>query len=362
MSIHPLDETLQAAGARFADVRDVRVAADFGDVRAEYTAAATGAAIHDRREQGLIEITGNDRAAWLSNLVTNAVKTLGPGEGNYAFAPSVKGRIQFDLNMLVMADAIWVDLDRRMVEKAMAHFDRYLITEDVRLKDRSADFVRIALLGPQAAEITDALGATHAPAMAALGSTRATLAQKSRPLVRHDFAGVFGVELFVDAADAAACWTRLMEIGRAVNLTPVGRSAVEILRIEAGIPVFGQDIDDTTLPAETQQIERAINYQKGCYLGQEVVERMRAYKSIARKLVGLRLDGDTVPVAPLPLKRQDTEAGRITSACKSIALDAVIALGYVRTAHTAPETELTVDIEPPIRAAVAPLPFRARPQ
>jgi folate-binding protein YgfZ len=358
MASHPLDDALQSAGAAFDDVRGLRVATDFGDIRAEYDAALTGAALYDARERGLIELTGKDRAPWLHNLVTSAVKTLQPNEGNYAFATDVKGRILFDLNVLVLDDRIWLDVDRRLIEKAMTHMDRYLIMEDAKLSDRSDAFARIALLGPKAPDIVAQLGASHAPSMASLGSTTVTLLDKPRRLVRHDFAGVFGAELYIEAEDAPACWKQLLQFGQSVGLRPVGRTAVHVLRVEAGIPAYGEDIDDTVLPAETQQIERAISYVKGCYLGQEVVERMRSHGALARKLVGLRFDGDPNVQSGAKLLINGTDAGRITSVCRSYAVDATIGLGYLKTAHGNPGTRVNVAAEPPTEAEIVALPFR----
>ncbi len=358
MSADPLDDALRSAGASFDDVRGVRVAADFGDVRAEYGAALEGAALYDARERGLIELTGGDRAAWLHNLVTNAVKTLRPGEGNYAFATDVKGRILFDFNVLVLDDRIWLDVDRRLIEKAMTHADRYLIMEDAKLTDRGDAFARIALLGPRAAQVVAQLGAPHAPAMASLGSTMVTLLDKPRRLVRNDFAGTFGVELYVEAENAAACWRHLLELGQPAGLRPIGRTAVHVLRVEAGIPVCGEDIDDTVLPAETRQIERAVSYVKGCYLGQEVVERMRSHGALARTLVGLRFEGDPTIQPGAALQVDGTSAGRLTSVCRSFALSAVVGLGYLKTAHAQAGTRVFTESEPPAEAEVVCLPFR----
>lgn len=357
MSEHPLDQVVTSAGARWEESLGVRMAADYGDVRAEHEVAFAGAAICDARDRGVIEIRGRDRATWLHNLVTNTIKTLQPGEGNYGFAINVKGRILMDFNMLVLGDAIWLDIDRRLIAKALAHFDRYTITEDVQCRDRSGEFARIALTGPKAAEIADALGATNAPVMAALSSAPVALAGRHRLMVRHDFAGVFGVEFFVESEDAARCWERLLEIGAPVGLRPVGRAAIETLRIEAGIPRYGQDIDEEVLPAETDQIERAISYVKGCYLGQEVVERMRSRGALARKLVGLRFSDEGVQPAA-PLRAGEAEVGRVTSVCRSFALAARIGLGYLRTGHTEPGTRVSVGAAGAVTAEVVPLPMR----
>ncbi len=356
MNPHPLDECETAAGANLVHLGGISAPADYGDPQTEHAAAVSGAAIFDARLRGLIEVTGKDRASWLNNLVTNRIKDLTPGQGNYTFATNIKGRILLDFNMIVLPDAIWIDIDRRYVTKAMAHFDRYLITEDVRLKDRSDDLVRIALLGPKSAEIADAIGAVEPLNMASLASTAVTLVQKNRLLVRHDFAGVFGVELYIDAPDAAACWNRLLEIGAPVRLRPIGHTAVNILRIEAGIPLLGEDIDEEVLPAETQQIARAVSYTKGCYLGQEVIERMRSRSALARSLVGLRLNSPVI--APATMHVDDKEIGKITSACHSYALNGHIALGYVKTTHAQPGTRVVVSGDRPVEAEIVPLPFR----
>lgn len=354
-----LFEQFRAGGAHVSGDPDSPRVDDFGSPGGEYLAGLTGAALYPATNRRLIQITGKDRAAWLHNLTTNAIKTLQNGEGSYAFATNVKGRILFDLNALVLTDAIWVDLHRIALPKALTHFERYVIMEDVKIEDRSEAFTRFGLLGPKAVEIAEALGALQAGAMASLGSTWVPLARKKRLLVRHDFTGVFGVELYIDAEDAAECWDRLLEIGQPVGLAPVGFHAVRTLRMEAGLPSWPEDIDEEVLPAETQQIERAISYVKGCYLGQEVVERMRSHGALARKLTGFRLSAPIeVPPGGQPIKSGDADAGRITSTCQSEEMSAPIGLGYLKTAHAKPGNRLTVPLEPPVIAEVVELPFR----
>jgi folate-binding protein YgfZ len=356
MGVYPLDEVLARFGELTIEAGGSAAALDYGNPMAEYRASLDAAGIHDARERGLIEVTGQDRAAWLHNLVTNTVKTLRPGEGVYAFATSAKGRILFDCHVLALQDAIWVDVDRQLVGKAIEHFERYHIGEDVRLMDRSDEYCRVILLGPKAAEIVATLGATQAGSLPAIGSTQVMLAGKPRLMVRNDaFAGAFGLELHVEAADAAACWERLMELGRPV-IRPVGRTAVDVLRIEAGIPVYGQDIDEEVVPAETQQNERAVSYEKGCYLGQEIVERMRSRGSLGRKLVGLRLSGSAGVHPGAALTAEGSNVGRLTSACESYAAGGTIGLGYVRIGYAEPGTRLRVDVS--IDAEVVTLPLR----
>ena len=354
----------------------------------EYRAIGAGAAIADRSYRALLEVTGADRATWLHNLTTNQVKNLGRGEGNYAFLLNIHGRILFDVNMLVRAESIWLDLDRRFMETAKKHFSKYTITEDVTVVDRSEEFVRYGLVGPGAVALLAELGAPNAAAMAQLNHVTIELpvADQSRErkladtnadqnrdcqgavhtaatinrsipvavlVVRHDFCGPFGVELFVPADRAVELRSTLVDQHRAI---PVGDDAVQVHRIEAGVPWPGHEITDEYLPAETRQLARAVNYQKGCYLGQEVVERMRSRAVVARQLVGLRLDGPAIPALRSEISDPvGKPIGQVTSSCHSPALNCPIALAYVKTASSSTGSRLTVAGAP---ATIVDLPFR----
>ncbi|TWT40976.1 Aminomethyltransferase [Phycisphaerae bacterium RAS1] len=310
--------------AAWIEYRGVRLAARFGDVAEEFRAAREGAALVDRSDRGVLAITGNDRKAWVHNLVTNAVKTLDDRSGNYAFACDVRGRIQFDMNILVLPDRLLLDIDAATCASAAAHFERYLITEDAKIEDVSGFFARLGCCGARADAVAAALGATNFSAMAQLGTLGVT---GGAELFRHDFAGTPGFELIVPRTDAPAWWQRLAAAGA----TPAGFAAIDALRIEAGIPWPGRDIDDKTLPAETQQIERAISFNKGCYLGQEVVERMRSHGALARRLVRLRIAGRAELAPPATLLKAGADVGRVTSAAPHPATDELLALGYLKT-------------------------------
>lgn len=335
----------------------------FGDLESEYHALSDGAALVDRSDRGLLEITGADRAPWLHNLTTNEVKNVSPGEGNYAFVVNVQGRIQFDINVLVLKDKLWVDLDRGWLELAIAHFDKYTIVEDVSVTDRTDEFVRLGLVGEGARSVTEALGAPHAPAMPQLGTATIEWGGCSISLVRHDFCGPFGVELFVPVDRAVALWEALVDPSTEPAATPAGEEAVDIHRIEAGLPWPLREITNEYLPAETGQLERAVSYTKGCYLGQEVVERMRTREALARRLVGLRIEGEAIPPSGATIGiPEGTSAGVVTSACRSVLTGSVIALGYLKTAHCDPGTVVEVKwADGQARAVVKDLPFTEKP-
>lgn len=316
----------------------------------QYNLLRQGVGLLRRTDRGLIEAVGPDRAAWLHNLVTNVIKTLGAGDGNYAFAVNIKGRVVFDLNMLVLDNPaqpdgrLWLDIDAGWTADALKHLNRYIITENVALADRSAHFARLALIGPRAAGVVERLGLGNLRAMASLQHVEVGSVDPAARMLRHDFCGVMAAEFVVPLSEEAAWQARLLDAGRDDGIQPVDVAAVDIVRIESGIPASRRDIDAEVVPPETGQIERGISYHKGCYLGQEVIERMRSHGVLPRKLVGLRLHCAEPPAPPLTLRREANEIGRVTSTCWSPLLNVVLALGYMKSAHIAAGVRLTAAV------------------
>jgi len=349
--------------SRNAKDESVNPEAGFATLTAEYRTVAAGLAIVDRSCRWLLEVEGADRVEWLHNLTSNQVKMLSPGEGNYAFVLNVQGRILFDINLFIRPDSIWIDLDRRFVETAKKHFSKYTITERVTLADRTAEFSRLGLIGGRSDKLLVSLGVGNATAMASLAQAVFPWRDTHIGLIRHDFCGPLGFELFVPSAFSGDFKTALLEGEFGQSIALVSAETVEVLRVEAGIPWPGHEITDEYLPAETRQLDRAVNYQKGCYLGQEVVERMRSRAVVARQLVGLRLDAPFSSQGegrgeerPQVLDPEGKPIGQVTSSCHSPMLGCPIALAYVKTALSSPGSRLTVSDIP---ATVVDLPFRS---
>ncbi len=296
----------------------------------------------DRTDRGLIEVRGNDRAAWLNNLVTNVIKTVSPGEGSYAFAPNVKGRTVFDLNMLVLNDRLWLDIDRGWVVEAKSHLDRYIITEDVELEDMSDAFGRIAVMGPAAKDVAGELGFGNLVPMAQLQHVERDVDAVPVRMVRNDFAGPACAEFIYPAAAEGAREHIVTACGSA-SLIAASEDVVEVFRIEAGIPASRKDIDADVIPPETGRIEQGISYQKGCYLGQEVIERIRSQGIVAKRFVGLQTDGDAAESPPARIILDGKDVGRVTSACWSESLNAGLALGYLKTVHAKSDKEFKIE-------------------
>lgn len=387
-----MTQARSAAPHSIGDMSTASTTAGTATLAAEFRAAREYAALFERPDRALLIATGRDRRDWLHNLVTNAVKTLADGTGCYAFACDVRGRIQFDLNIFARPEALWLDVDAHYAPTALKHLERYLLSEDVRLTDVSAEYGRLGVCGPQAAALAARLGVADLAAIAPLAGRDVSVtprADATRPsgvalppdttaercavplcatLLRHDFAGVLGFELVVPAAQFASCRSFL---AAQPEITPAGPAALEALRIDAGIPRLGPDFDATVVAPESGQVSRAINYHKGCYLGQEVIERMRSHGSLARRLVRLEsvepghdanpsAAGTSEPtraaaaslVLPATLLDGASEAGRITSLVAHPLGPRWIGLGYVRT-RVSPTALLT--------AGDSPLRFRQRP-
>lgn len=307
-----------------------------------YAVVRDGAGLCDRSSRGLLEITGADRAAWLHNLTTHQIKTLEPGEGRYTFALNVKGRILFDMNVLVRGDSFWLDIDRRWIDFAKAHFAKYIIMEDVTVTDLTEAHTRIALVGAGTGDALKALGSPRAAVVPYNQIVQVAVGDVEVSGFRHDLVGVFAMDLVVPLASADAVVETLAGID---GVRLVSTAAVDTVRIESGIPWPVSEINDGVLPAETGQIGRAVSFNKGCYLGQEIVERMRSRDSVSRKLVLIKFDSESVPAIDAKLIFDGKSVGAITSACRSSGGHAPIALGYVRLAQSSPETPLTAEWE-----------------
>lgn len=357
-----MESYLKAGAARLGDAGPPRMAR-YGELRAEYTALDDGPGIVDRSDRALLEVTGGDRATWLHNLTTNEVKKLSPGEGNYAFVLNVQGRILFDVNLLVRPESVLIDLDARWLSTAKSHFDKHTIMEDVKVLDRTLEFDRIAVTGDRAKETLQELGAHQALNLPWYATAAANWNNSSLLLARTDFCGGFAVDIIVPRVHAAALWQWLCDKTRTAPALPVGDDVVQVRRIESGLPWPGSEITSEVLPAETGQFSRAVSYQKGCYLGQEVVERMRSRGALARKLTGLLPEGTEPPNPGAEVLGSDKKSiGLVTSACLSIALDRPIALAYVKTSAASTGEGVSIKTESgTVAAEIRALPFVGAP-
>jgi folate-binding protein YgfZ len=287
--------------------------------------------------------------------VSNDIKALHPGEGCAATLLTEQGRLVADLRVYALDSALLLDVDARIKDKAIEALSRFIIADDVELEDVSEQQVTLALQGPLATQVLTAAGVSLSLPKAFQHGERTI--GSSVHIVRVDDTGSDGYELFVPHAHAEQVWQTLLRVGEPFGLRPVGLTALNLLRVEAGIPWYGVDMDESRIVLEVG-LEHAISFKKGCYLGQEVVERATARGHVNRKLSGLLVHGNTIPVSGDKLFHDSQEVGWVTSAIASPRCERPIALAYVRREHLAPGTQLRIDRQgTPVIAEITTLPF-----
>jgi folate-binding protein YgfZ len=296
-----------------------------------YDALVQGHAFVRRPDRGVIRLRGADRATWLQGLVTNDIARLPPGHRVYSAYLTPQGRMITDLWVVAAGETLLLDVPAPLAASLAARLDGLIFAEDVQIDDMTASMA-----------VIDAFGPVEVSAGQAVIVPDATF-------------GVPSSAIYIPASDADA-W-----VARLGGHEEAGLEALEVLRIEAGVPRFLVDMTDDTIPLEAGIEERAISFTKGCYVGQEVIVRVttRGGGRVARKLVGLRFDGaDAPPTAGAAIHAGDRAVGRVTSAVFSPRCAAVIGLGYVHRDFIDPGTSLTVHADARrLPATVHALPF-----
>jgi folate-binding protein YgfZ len=324
-----------------------------GDPKAEYAAVRTHAGLIDRRDAGVVEATGRDRATFLHALLSNEIKALTPGQGCAATLLDVQGKVQILLLVWVLEDRILLVTPAGAGAATLEALDKYLFAEKVALRDASEDFALFLLAGPETPALLTRLAGT-APAARPWSSVAARLEGIDVRLVRG--AGETGepeVWLAVPRAEADGLRGTLAAAG----VSEIGDEALESLRIEAGALRFPADIGPAVLLPEVP-FEHLVSQTKGCYPGQEVVVRIRDRGHVNRHLRGLLLEGDTVPAPGSEIVADDTVIGAVTSATRSLGLGRPLALGLVRRQHAAAGTSVGVRVDGrTVPATVSDLPF-----
>lgn len=308
-----------------------------GAVRDEFRALRSTCGFCDLGPRAYIRLTAGDRVRWLNGMITNNIRDLAPAHGVYAFLLNPQGHILGDLYAYHRGEHLLVVTDQAQREKIVSTFDHYIIADDVELEDASATLTAIAIAGP-ASHATLRSAGIDAPELHSLQLADLTWDGLTLTLVRGESDRYPSYELWT-APENIQSLTRALETEGA---TPVGNGARELYRIALGHPRYGQDIRERDLPQETEQ-QRALDFNKGCYIGQEIVERIRSRGSVHRKFTGFLVDGP--PPAPgTKIQMLDRDVGEITSAAVIPGPDGdrTAALGYGRRETSIPGKELQV--------------------
>jgi len=351
----PLLEALSAQTAngaqavRESDYRGTTTPASFSGVQEEFAALSNGCGVYDLGFRARISLKGEDRVRWMNGMVTNNIRDLAAGHGAYAFLLNPQGRILGDMNIYNLGETLEVETDRSQLEKIIATFGHYIIMDDVEVTDLSEGWSALGLAGPKSRAILNGAG-IGVPELQPLQTHVAQCTCDCECLqcmaVRGEDALGESYELWLAPKDVYKTWNALVSAGA----TPAGSEALEMRRIVAGVPLYGVDIRERDLPQETEQL-RALNFNKGCYVGQEIVERIRSRGNIHRKFTGFMIEGGSVAVGAKVLS-DEKEVGEVTSVAASG--ERAFALGYIRREVGLPGREVRIGT---VKATVTQLPF-----
>jgi aminomethyltransferase len=329
-------------------IPDTAQTIDLAKVHTEFRELLSGCGVHDLSSRVKISLTGSDRGRWLNGMVTNNIRDLAIGHGVYAFLLNPQGRILGDLYAYNRGDSITIDTDQAQSEKLLATFDHYIIMDDVEVS-KLTDVTAIGIAGPTARQILLAAG-LEIPELEPLQFVEITWRDIQVTVARGDNASLESYEVWIAKDMATALREALINAGA----KPVSANALELLRIAAGIPRYGQDIRERDLPQETEQ-QRALNFSKGCYVGQEIVERIRSRGAVHRMFTGFNIQGQ-LPALDTKIQSDGRDVGEITSTASLPAASGErrVALGYIRREVGTPGKQFQLGST---QLSVATLPF-----
>jgi folate-binding protein YgfZ len=326
----------RAAGAVFAESDGCTLPEIFSEVPAEYRAAREKAAIFDTNWHATFSLTGTDRVRYLNAVVSGNVQALEEGAGTLALLLNSQGRILAELEIYRLPEQLLVRTHGSARDRARETLEKYIIMDDVELADATDSVGSFAIEGPFAGEILQEVCGVQIGGLSALSIREIRVGELQFNLVFKSHFGFPGAEFLAAPETLRALWTRLMAAVKAKGGKPIGMQAVNILRLEAGIPWFPADFNENVIPHEAALEETHISFGKGCYTGQEIVERVRSRGHVNRRRVRLKFSRNEPPEFGARLFSDGKEIGLVTSAAYSPQAGSAIGMGYVRKEHTAP--------------------------
>ena len=298
------------------------------EIARQLAAMESGCSVYDLSSRAKIRLTGPDRVRWLNGMVTNNVRDLALNHGAYCFLLNAQGRIQGDLYVYNLGDALLLDTDEGQRENMLAHFDKFIVMDDVEVADISSKLIAVGLAGPKAQDALRAAGIQTpdlAPLEVCTPKCECDCNCVQCTVIRGDDPSGNTYETWLAPDQVKPTRDALLKAGATV----ASAETLEQRRIQQGIPRFGVDIRDRDLPQETGQ-DRALNFTKGCYLGQEIVERIRSRGNVHRMFAKFAISGGEL-TSGIKILCGEKEVGEITSVASfPSAGGETLALGYVR--------------------------------
>jgi folate-binding protein YgfZ len=314
----------------------------FGDWRVEYRWLSESVGLVDKNYRAYLEFTGPDRARYLNAILTNDIKGLKENHGNVSLFLSPQGHIQAEIEAYALKEEIFCVSYAMIRDRLIPALDKYIIMDDVTLTDRTDAYATLALEGPKAGGIVAAISGVDLNPLEELETREATVGGISCRVSKRSPGGIAGAEFLVERGKAEELWKILAKAGSSEGGGPAGYKALNTVRLEYGTPWFGYDFGENQIPHEAGLQDSHISYTKGCYTGQEIVERVRSRGQVNRVRVSLKFDAPGAPAANSALLAEGKEVGYVTRSGFSPKMSAWIGMGYVRREKAAEDTQLSL--------------------
>jgi len=338
----PLLELHRAAGATIGQWFGCQLPSDFGDWLTEYRYARETVALLDKSYRTYFALSGPDRVRFLNAILTNNIKDLEAGQGIVSLFLNPQGRIQAEIETYAEDQRLFCVSFAEIREKLIPALDHYIIMDDVTLSDETARYGTLALEGPRAAETIKQLSNVDLTTLVELEWRESSVGAIPCRIVRRSPSGHPSAEFVCEQTHLEQLWKLLRDAANSAGGGPVGYAALNSLRLESGIPWFGYDFGDKQIPHEAGFEKSHISYTKGCYTGQEIVERVRSRGQVNRVRVLFKLDATELPPADAPILFEGKEVGQVTRSAYSPAFQSNIAMGYVRREESSPGTAIEI--------------------
>lgn len=336
----PLAEAHRAAGAKLAEFEGCLLPQRFAGFEQEYRAGRETAALLDTNWRAILRLTGNDRVQYLHAITSNDIKALASGRGLLALLLNPQARIQAELEVYVLADNLLALSHASLRERTVATLRKYVIASKVTIEDLTQEMGSLAIEGPRAPEAIDQLCGAALGGLPEMSVREIQVEGAAGFLLRRSHFGQPGADLLVRRDALPSLWRKALPCVQSVGGAAVGHEALNALRLEAGVPWFPADFNDGMIPHEAGLENTHVSFNKGCYTGQEIVERVRSRGHVNRKRVPLQFSAATPPAPGTRLLAGTAEAGVVTSAAFSPSAGAAIGMGYVRREQWEPGTSL----------------------
>lgn len=365
----PLAALHRGAGAKMGVWFGCALPDEFADWRAEYGFARDSVALIDKNYHAYLSFTGPDRVRYLNAILTNNIKDLATGQGTVSLLLNPQGHILAEIETYAFAESLFCVSYAMIRARLIEVLDKYIIMDDVTLTDETERYATLALEGPRAAAVVKELTMLKLENMNDLAVSgvevfrfaqdediKKTAEKSSIPcrVVKRSPGTIAGAEFVVERDKVAQLWKVLLEAVRKQGGGPMGYTALSALQLAQGVPWFGYDFGEKQIPHEAGLQNSHISYTKGCYTGQEIVERVRSRGHANRVRVGLKFSAAETPPDEKPLFTDGKEIGFVTRTAYSPMIEALIGMGYVRREHSAAGTVLECGGR---KAEVIPLPL-----